>query len=139
MRILIVNWSIRKIAGTEDYLNNVVPELHLRGHELAFAHEVDLPIDRERIALPDGTPFWDVSKLGMQQVLEAMEAWKPDLIYAHGLLDPRFESGFVKIAPSVYFAHNYYGTCISGLKTFQFPTVRPCGRRFGPACLLHYF
>src|SRR5207249_239131 len=118
--------------------NNVVPELHRQGHELAFAHEVDLPCDRGAIALPDGTPCWDVSKLGMQQVLESMRAWKPDLIYAHGLLDPRFESGFVEIAPSIYFAHNYYGTCISGLKTFKFPIVRPCNRRFGPACLLHY-
>src|SRR5439155_20630224 len=25
------------------------------------------------------------------------------------------------------------------MKTFTFPTVRPCSRQFGPACLLHYF
>jgi len=139
MRILIVNSNIRMIGGVEDYLNSVVPEFHRQGHELAFAHEVDLPKNRERIHLPDGTPSWDVSGLGTQRVLEVMKTWKPDVIYAHGLLDPKFESGFVGIAPSVYFAHNYYGTCVSGLKTFTFPVVRPCNRRFGAACLLYYF
>src|SRR5439155_11071146 len=46
--------------------------------------------------------------------------------------------GFLNIAPAIYFAHNYYGTCISGLKTFRLPRIRPCNRQFGPACLLHY-
>src|SRR5437773_2748420 len=139
MRILIVNWSGRKVAGIEDYLTNVIPALRLAGHDLAFAHEVDIPATRERIQLPDGAPSWDVSALGTPQTLEKMKSWNPDLIYAHGLLDPEFETGFLTIAPAVYFTHNYYGTCISGLKTFKFPTVRPCSRQFGPACLLHYF
>jgi len=139
MRILIVNWSGRKVAGIEDYLTNVIPALRLAGHELAFAHEVDIPATRERIPLPDGAPSWDVSALGIPQTLERMKSWSPDLIYSHGLLDPEFERGFLKIAPAIYFTHNYYGTCISGLKTFKFPTVRPCNRQFGPACMLHYF
>jgi len=139
MRILIVNWSSRKIAGIEDYLTNVIPALHRNGDELAFVYEVDTPDTRARIPLPDGAPSWDVSVLGIRQTLWNMKAWSPDLIYAHGLLDPRFEAGFLKIAPAIYFTHNYYGTCISGMKTFKFPTVRPCSRKFGPACLLHYF
>src|SRR5437773_911122 len=139
MRILIVNWSSRKIAGIEDYLANVIPALHRRGHELALVHEVDTPDTRERIPLPAGAPSWAVSFLGIRRTLECMKIWCPDLIYAHGLLDPRFEASFLTIAPAIYFAHNYYGTCISGMKTFKFPTVRPCNRRFGTACMLHYF
>src|SRR5439155_18333521 len=139
MRILIVNWSGRRVAGIEDYLTNIIPALHSNGHELALAYEVDIPKRRERIPLPEGAPSWDVSILGVRRTLQAMKAWNPDLIYAHGLLDPRFENGFFKIAPAIYFTHNYYGTCISGLKTFKFPTVRPCNRKFGPACLLHHF
>ena len=139
MRIMIVNWSIRRVAGTEDYLNNLIPELRDRGHELAFAHEVDLPQSRERILLPEGTPSWDVSQSGIQTTLRFMKDWKPDLIYAHGDLDPGFEDGFLGIAPAVYFAHNYYGTCIGGHKTFKFPIVQPCSRRFGPACMAQYF
>ena len=100
---------------------------------------MDQPANRERIGLPEGTPTWGVSRLGMKPVLDAMRAWGPDLIYAHGQLAPTFEIRFLAIAPAIYFAHNYYGTCISGLKTFTFPIVQPCSRRFGKACLLHYF
>jgi glycosyltransferase involved in cell wall biosynthesis len=39
----------------------------------------------------------------------------------------------------VFFAHNYYGTCISGAKTFKSPVVTPCDRRFGWQCLAHYY
>src|SRR5438093_1202039 len=139
MRILIINWSSRRIAGTEDYLTNVIPALQQSGYEIAFAHEVDTPHTRDRIPLPEGTRSWDMSVLGIRRTLDGISAWRPDLIYAHGLLAPKFEAGFLKIAPAVYFTHNYYGTCVSGLKTFKFPVVRPCNRRFGPACLLHYF
>jgi glycosyltransferase involved in cell wall biosynthesis len=139
MRILIVNWSSRKVGGIEDYLTNLMPALVRTQHDLAFAHEVDIPDSRDRISLPEGVPCWSVSALGVETALESMKAWKPDLIYAHGLLDPEFEDGFLKMAPAIYFSHNYYGTCISGLKTFKFPTVRPCHRQFGPACLLQYF
>src|SRR6266567_708650 len=101
MRILIVNWSIRKVGGAEDYLNDILPELRTEGHELAFAHEVDLPRTRERIVLPPGTPSWDMSQLGRKQTLDRIKEWKPDLIYAHGLLDVRFETGFLQIAPAI--------------------------------------
>ena len=43
------------------------------------------------------------------------------------------------IAPAVFFAHNYYGTCISGAKTFKNPVVTPCDRRFGWQCLAQYY
>src|SRR5262245_31416549 len=122
MRILLVNWSTRKIAGIEDYLTNLIPALDNSGHKLAFACQVDTPSTRERIPLPDSTPVWNVSVLGTARTLECMKSWNPDLIYAHGLLDPQFEAGFLKIAPAIYFTHNYYGTCISGMKTFKFPT-----------------
>jgi glycosyltransferase involved in cell wall biosynthesis len=34
--------------------------------------------------------------------------------------------------------HGHFGTCVSGHKAFAFPAVVPCGRTFGPACLIHY-
>jgi glycosyltransferase involved in cell wall biosynthesis len=139
VRILIVNWSLRKIAGTEDYLNELFPALHDLRYEIAFAHEVDEPRDRPRMDLPAGTHCWDLSILGVKRTLDAMKAWQPDLIYAHGQLNSEFEARFTELAPAIYFAHNYYGTCISGLKTFKFPIIQPCNRRFGSACLFHYF
>lgn len=139
MRIAIVNWSRRKVGGVETYLNSVIPELRRSGHQLAFLHEFDKPTNRERIALPDDVPSWCVADLGAHAALAALRAWQPDLIYAHGLLSPKLEAAIIRVAPSVFFAHNYYGTCISGAKTFKRPVVTPCNRRFGAECLVQYY
>lgn len=139
MRIAVVNWSRRRAGGVETYLGGIVPELFRAGNEVAFWYEVDRPRNRERIALPAEVPVWSVEELGAGRALAALAAWRPDLIYAHGLLDPRLEEEVLKVAPAVFFAHSYYGTCISGAKTFKRPVVRPCDRRFGWRCLVHYY
>ncbi len=139
MRIAVVNWSNRRVGGVETYLNSVIPQLAERGHSISFLHEINKPIDRERIELPAGTPAWCVDDLGISGALGALRDWRPDLIYTHGLLKPNFEAATIKLAPSVFFAHNYYGTCISGAKTFKSPEVKPCNLQFGAKCLLHYF
>jgi len=54
-------------------------------------------------------------------------------------MKPELEARILKIAPAVFFAHAYYGTCISGAKMFKSPTPTPCSRRFGWQCLLHYY
>jgi len=139
MRIAIVNWNRRRIAGTETYLSAVIPELHRLGHSLAFWHERDESTDYERIELPVNSPSWCVAELGREISLAALREWRPDLIYSHGLADPALEAAAIRIAPSVFFAHNYHGTCISGAKTFKSPTIMPCSRRFGWQCLLHFY
>lgn len=139
MRIAVVNWTGRRVGGTETYLGLIIPVLSEAGHEVAFWHETDVPGDRERIALPEGVPSWDVSALGAARALEELRRWSPDLIYAHGLLSPELETKTIALAPSVFFAHAYYGTCISGSKTLRHPRVIPCARRFGWRCVLHYY
>src|ERR1700704_5128403 len=139
MRIAIINWSSRHVGGAETYLSRTIPELARLGHELAFMHEIDTPANREHIALPEGVPAWCVSELGARRALDALREWEPDLIYTHSLMTPSLEAETLKIAPAIFFAHAYYGTCISGAKTFKSPTVRPCDRRFGWKCLLHYY
>ncbi len=139
MRIAVVNWSRRRAGGVETYLGGVIPELLAAGHEVAFWHEVDAPANRERIALPAEVVSWSVEELGAAGALEALRRWQPDLIYAHGMLNPALEALTLRVAPSVFFAHSYYGTCISGAKTFSRPVVTPCQRRFGWQCFLHYY
>lgn len=139
MRIAIASWNRRKVGGVETYLGSVIPELHRLGHTLAFLFELDQPADREQIPLPIGVPAWCVSDLGAECALTALRDWNPDLIYSHGLLDPNLEARLLAIAPAVFCAHSYYGTCISGAKTFKFPVVTPCSRRFGWQCLMHYY
>lgn len=139
MRIAVVNWSRRKVGGVETHLDSIIPEIGRLGHETAFLCEVDVPASRERIALPAGAPDWCVAEVGEEGALTRLRAWRPDLIYVHKVAEPRFEERLQRVAPAVFFAHDYYGTCISGLKTFKSPTPTPCGRRFGPSCLLHYY
>jgi len=139
MRLAIVNWNRRKIAGTENYLSSLIPELHRLGHSIALWHERDEPPGRERIELPDGSPSWCVAELGSERALAALRQWQPDLIFANSFVDPEVESATLNIAPAVFFAHAYYGTCVSQAKTFKYPVVRVCNRTFGLGCLLHYY
>ena len=139
MRIAIVNWSNRRFGGTGTYLSTIVPHLQRAGHQIALWHEVNTPIDYDPIPLPPGAPVWSMADLGLEPALTALDSWQPDLLYAHGLLDPAVERRTLKIAPAVFFAHAYYGTCISGAKTVRRPVVTPCERKFGWQCLAHYY
>lgn len=139
MRIAVANWSRRRVGGVEEYLDSVIPQLVRAGHNVALWHEVDKPVDREPIALPDGVPAMCAAERGLAAAIAELHAWQPDLIYAHGLQDPSVEGELLTIVPSVFFAHGYYGTCISGSKTFTRPVVTPCSRVFGWPCLVHYF
>jgi glycosyltransferase involved in cell wall biosynthesis len=139
MRIAVVNWSSRKVGGTETYLDEVVPELSAIGHDVAFLCEFDGPADRPPIRLAHGSPHWCVAEVGAVGALAALHQWKPDVIYVHKLVNVGFHERAAEAAPGVFFVHDYYGTCISGLKTFKFPVAKPCVRRFGWQCLMHYF
>jgi glycosyltransferase involved in cell wall biosynthesis len=116
-----------------------MPALHSAGHDVALWHEVDRPSDRGVLPLPAGAPVWSVSTLGLQRAADALREWQPDLLYAHGMLDPSVEERALEAAPAVLFAHDYYGTCISGLKTLTQPVVTPCSRKFGWQCLAQYY
>jgi glycosyltransferase involved in cell wall biosynthesis len=139
LRIAIVNWSRRRVGGVETYLSTIIPELSRAGHEISFWCETEEPAEREEIGLPDGAPAWCVATLGVDQALAALRDWRPAVIYTHKVSDPDLESKVLKLAPSVFFAHDYNGTCISGSKTFKYPVVQPCNRRFGWQCLMYYF
>src|SRR5258708_35871047 len=135
MRIAIAYSRRTKVGGIETYLDNLIPELHRLGHSLAFLHEVDCASEREQIALPNDSPAWCVDELGAKQGLAKLSDWRPDLIFAHGLAEPELERQLVQIAPAVFFAPGYYGTCISEAKLFQKPSVKPFGVRLAPNVL----
>jgi glycosyltransferase involved in cell wall biosynthesis len=90
------------------------------------------------VTLPDA-PVYAEDQLGSAAVVDAVRAWRPDVIYAHGMYQPRLDDALSRLAPTVFFIHNYHGTCISGSKRYAFPTMRPCSRRFGATCLALYY
>ena len=136
MRILLANWTRRRVGGAETYLGRVMPLLAARRHHLAYAFEANEPADRAPIALPEGCVPLALTGEG---AFDRIRAWNPDVIYVHGLLSPDFERRLLLTAPAVLFAHAYYGTCISGQKTHRLPFVQPCDRVFGPACLALFY
>jgi glycosyltransferase involved in cell wall biosynthesis len=138
MRIAAVNSHHARIGGAETYLDTVIPALAAADHQIAFYSEFDASPGAPLIRLPDRAPLWCASEMGGRQALAALEQWRPDVIYVHGMY-LQSAAPVVEIAPVVLFAHGYYGTCISGNKMFAAPRPRPCARRFGLRCFVHYY
>lgn len=131
MRILIANSNRGLVGGTEAYLRAVLPTLRQRGHDLALLWEYtgQPAIDDGG----DGLPHWGPGSIA------DVARWGPDVVYCHGLSDSGLEGELLARWPAVLFAHNYYGTCMTGTKCHAVPAPQPCERPLGPACLaLHY-
>jgi glycosyltransferase involved in cell wall biosynthesis len=139
MRIAIVNWTNRRVGGAETYLARLIPGLQATHHHLFLWHETAEPASREPIPGTAGLPSCCANDVGVDNALRALKAWQPDVLYVHGLTNPVNEKALLAIAPAVLFAHGYYGTCITGSKTFKLPVVQPCGRQFGTSCLALYY
>lgn len=139
MRILFLTYFRRKVGGTESYLQAMVPAYLERGHDIAVCYTDEGPLTRQAFDFPERVQQWRLDNLGSDGAFERIKTWRPDLIFCHGTTDLKFEADVLGLAPGVFFAHNYYGTCISGLKTHAFPTPRTCSRLFGPGCLAQYF
>jgi glycosyltransferase involved in cell wall biosynthesis len=133
MRIAVANRYRRIVGGVERYLDTVLPALVRAGHEVAIIAECDVPADRVRIRVPDGSPGWLAGEVA------SLREWRPDLIYLHELSRPALEESLINVAPAVRFAHGYAGVCVSGTKAFARPAMRPCSRRFGWPCLAAYY
>lgn len=139
MRILISTLSRYIAGGAETYLRALLPRLIERGHEVSLLHEAEpaagsLHID-EGAAL---SRVISVHELGRDRALAEVHRQPPDVVYQHGVLDPELERTLQDRYPAIFYAHAYYGACVSGTKRFAFPRRRMCGRPLGPLCLLHY-
>jgi glycosyltransferase involved in cell wall biosynthesis len=138
VRVLIATWSRRLVGGAERYLQAVMPALASRGHQVGLLTERDEADAAMRI---DG-PAAGVTLLGggmpAPTAAEAARAWRPDVVFAHGLESPDLERRLVESHAAALFTHGYYGTCVSGTKRHGFPFPEACSRVLGPACLVLY-
>ena len=139
MKVAVLSRSNRVVGGVEEYLRRFLAAVANSENEVGFWYETtDGPQDRGTIPDPP-SGGWSIAGLGRAPALAALRRWQPDVIYAHGIQSPELEEEIYEIAPAVFFAHVYVGTCISGARTTWFPAAKPCDRPFGPACLANYF
>ena len=138
MRILVACTHQNLVGGIETYLHDLLPALRARGHAVGLLTSFAAVPERPRVAGPE-LPVWSLDRGGWAGVSGEVEAWRPDVVFLHGLDAPADEEALVERYPTALFAHGHNGTCVSGTRTHAFPTHRPCGRRFGPACLALYF
>lgn len=135
MRLLLVNPLAGCVGGAEIHLHHLIPGLRGRGHEVAFLHgHPPKPGSDEVPVAPADLTAWCLARSG-REVLHAAQTWKPDLVYAHGLMDFAILEPLLERQPAVYFFHAYAGVCISGSRCLKSPVPQVCTRSFGPACL----
>jgi len=135
VRIAVATRHVHRAGGVETYLEQVIPALAARGHDLRVWFQFEPPAGAERF-LPQGVP---VHLIGDESALSQLAAWSPDLVFLHGLSDPSLEARLADVAPLAILLHAYHGTCISGTKTHMYPSPRACCRSLGPGCLLRYY
>jgi glycosyltransferase involved in cell wall biosynthesis len=129
MRVAVATHTLAVAGGAESYLRSLVPALERSGFDVCVLTEDVEP------------PELDVPVLTSQAkaTLESLTDWRPDAIFVNGLNDPALERELTSRWPAVLYAHNYYGTCISGAKRHQLPTLAMCERRFGAPCAALYY
>lgn len=137
MRILFANDGIGDAGGVQTYLAAVMPALAARGHEVALLH-LDVLRGGEGTPAPEGAPHFCIGERGVSGALADAREWAPDVVFSHNLRPLEVERRMLDAWPVVKMMHGYFGTCIGGQKTHLFPSPEPCGRRFGPACLVLY-
>lgn len=121
-----MSWSNRVVGGIEEYLRRFLPAAAESGHEIGFWYETsEGPADRATIPDPP-LGGWSIGELGRVTAMEALRRWRPDVIYTHGIRSSEVEEEAYAIAPTVFFAHVYVGTCITGAKTTWFPSPSAC-------------
>src|SRR6187402_1294572 len=106
MRIAIATHSARRVGGVEQYLAAVVPALVRAGHDVSCWFEIDHP-DHSPILDRGGlVQAWTASR-EENGAVPLVRAWRPDVVYVHGLGDVALERALMDVAPSVLFAHSY--------------------------------
>src|SRR5215213_5232404 len=104
MRIAVVTELGRLVGGTETYIEKVLQQLSLAGHEQLFWYARDEPEGRRPLRVPAGGTTIDAAARGARKAVEELRDWRPDVVFVHGLIDVRLLDAVAEIAPSVFFA-----------------------------------
>src|ERR1700680_2009027 len=142
MKILIAGQQRSIVGGVETYLRALVPALMESGHEIALLYDyapaapAGPTVDPPEAALP---VWYSEGLRRSSQQWQELTNWGPEVVYSNGLASLDIVKSLQERYRTVLYLHAYWGTCTTGRKCHAFPTIQPCTRTFGPACLLlHY-
>jgi glycosyltransferase involved in cell wall biosynthesis len=138
MRVAIASHTGLRTGGVESYLAGLIPGLAARGHDVACLFEETASGPHAILPPSHRGAVWTCGA-EPARALDALREWRPEAVYLHGFRSVALERQLTRVAPVVFFAHSYYGACISGERSTRFPVIAPCDRTFGPACLARYF
>ena len=136
MKILIAQDALYSEGGVESYLAAIVPALRARGHSIAMLfvrRGAKTPLT-DRL---DG-PCVGIGPDHDDLAFGELNAWSPDICFSNNMAPLEIERRLLDRWPVVKFMHAYFGTCISALKTHEFPSGAACARTLGPACIALY-
>src|SRR6266699_3675160 len=102
MRILIATWNRNLIGGAEKYLQEIIPGLLARGHEVGIVYERRIHPGRETLDSPEHClSAWGVAEQGFETVMKSVDQWQPEVVYAHGLESSELENSLLRTYPVV--------------------------------------
>jgi glycosyltransferase involved in cell wall biosynthesis len=135
MRIAIATRTLARVGGAEVYVEQSVRGLIGAGHDVCVFAEDAGGSAEARMCVPT----WSSPDRRALSLSEAVRAFGAHVVITHGLDDPTVEEALAGMHPSVFFAHAYHGTCVSGAKAHSFPSVCSCARTLGAGCLVRYY
>ncbi len=136
MKIVVAQDALHAEGGVESYLAAIIPALRNRGHSIALLfvrRGGGVPL----VAAIDG-PAVGVDAEHIDWSFAELRSWDPDVCFSNNMAPLDVETRSLAEWPVVKFMHGYFGTCVSALKTHEFPTGVACHRKLGPACLALY-
>jgi glycosyltransferase involved in cell wall biosynthesis len=135
---MVATHRLDVVGGAETYLRAVLPRLAATGWEVGVLAERGEPPGGILAGVPDA-PVWLAARRSQRDLLGELDRWRPNVAYTHGLSDASLDAALARRFPTVLFAHNYHGTCVSGTKCHSRPGFEPCRRTLGLGCLTAYF
>lgn len=136
MKIVVAQDALHAEGGVESYLAAIIPALRRRGHSIALLfvrRGGGVPL----VGAIDG-PAVGVDPQHIDWAFAELRAWSPDVCFSNNMAPLDVERCALAEWPVVKFMHGYFGTCVSALKTHEFPAGVACHRTLGPACLALY-
>ena len=129
MRLAVLIGTRYRIGGVETYVERVIPALVARGHDVAFLYESDGGAGHQTLQIGSEVPQWHVGQRERATALESLCNWKPDFIFLHTSIHDELRAGLLNIAPVIFFAHDFYSMCRSGMPFLKCVPVRKCSLR----------